>query len=259
MRKGSLLWMLLTLATLPAAPARAQDALPSLVVSADSTLGLPLAYIVRAYARERQVAVALSLTGTESISNRNPEGSSADVLITANTARLAELKQQGLVDVYSETPIVVDHLALVGPDGLRLPVNFARGFPTGPLLLAAGHEPVFVLGFPQVLPEAEPSREALHKLGADADLEPYTVYLKDRRQMHDAVHNQRAFGIMLATDAVQHNMNILGMIPDNTHAPVDYRSVVLAGDNMDEARRFVEFLKSDEARSAFSQFGLSKP
>jgi molybdate transport system substrate-binding protein len=218
-----------------------------------------MARIVRDYARTHQVAISLALTDADTLSNKTAEGASTDVLITAKNAWLAELKQQGLVDVYSETPLASDHLSLVAPEGVAMHADFAKGFPTGEVLAVEGKEPVIVLGYPGLLPEATPAREALKKLHADNDLEPYIVYLKDRKLMRDTIRNQHAFGILLMSDAAQHHLNVVGQLPDSVHPPIDYKAVVMAGDNMDEARRFIEFLKSEEAKADFSQFGFGGP
>ncbi len=243
---------LLLLLLLLAPPAFAQETLPSIVIAADDSIGLPLSRVMRDYARIRHIAVNLTPTDAETFRAQVAEGSSGDVLITARTAWLAELKQQGLVDIYSETTVTDDRLALVGPDSFIQAVNFDQGFPTAAIIAASGEEPVFVLGHPETRPEAQQSREVLKKLGADADLEPHIVYLKERGQIHGMILNQRAFGIVPALEAVEAGMHIIALLPGRLYEPISYKAVVLAGDNMDEARRFIEFLKSDEARAAFN-------
>lgn len=237
-------------------PARAQETLPSIVVIADNTLGLPLAHIVRDYTRDRHVAVALSLGEGDQVARQIAEGGAADVLITARAGTIKELKQLGLIDVYSETAVAGDRLALVVPEHLMLQASLLQGFPTGPLLLALGQEPVFVLGHPQAFPEAGFAREALRAMKADADLEPYTVYLKDRRQMREAIRRGAA-GIMPAADARRHSLHILDLVPENAHFPITYKAVVIAGENMVQARRFTEYLKSPQAQAALVSFGFT--
>jgi molybdate transport system substrate-binding protein len=237
--------------------ARAQESIPSIVIIADSNLGLTLSRVVRAYATERRTAVALSLTDSEAASSEIAEGANGDVLITAREGWLAELKQQGLVDIYSETLLADDRLALVGPASFKEAVDVSKHFPTGRVLLSAGPDPLFVVGYPGELPEGSPSRELMNKLGAAADMEPYTVYLKDRKQMRSSIQQDGAFGLMLATDAAAHSMNTLGVFPNTLHKPVRYRAVVLAGEQMDEARKFIEFLKTPAAQKLFTDGGLT--
>lgn len=248
------LWVLMVL--LAAFPAKAQETIPSIVVVADSTLALPLSRIIREYAVEKKSAVALSLVESSSVNADIAEGG-GDVLITARDQWLQELKQQGMVDIYSETPLADDSLVLIGPPNFAEKFDVSKSFPTGRVLLSAGADPLFVMAYPQVLPEGTPSRALLRKLDALADMEPYTVYLKEREQMRNAITRDAAFGILLASDASNHSMNALGVFPNNLHPPVRYRAVVLAGENMDQARKFVEFMKSSPTRALFATYGFT--
>src|SRR5205814_1802740 len=98
----------------------------------------------------------------------------------------------------------------------------------------------------------------LRHLKADADLEEYTLYLTQRRQIYRMIRGG-AYGILLASDAHAHELNVLDLLPADAHAPILYQAVVLAGENMDQARRFLEYLKSREAAIIFANYGLTAP
>lgn len=252
MRLTFLRWLILCLLPMNA---MAQDVpgLPSIVVMADSNLSLPLAEIARNYSREHQVAIALALSSQQDSTAQIAEGNTADVLITARPAWLEMLKQQGLVDIYSEAAVASDQLALVGQ--LPTPIKLSHTLPTPQIITAMHGEPLFALGNPEYISEGAAARDALRKLGADADLEPYTVYLKSRKEIYDIVRSG-GFAIIRAADAQMHGLNVLDYIPDTSHTPIAYKAVVLAGDKMDLARTFLDYLKSRDAQVIFFAYGF---
>lgn len=259
MKKALTRLLIACLALLAPAAASAQETLPSLAVMADASLSLPLAEITRNYARARRSAVALGMVDAQEGARLIAEGATADVLITARDSWLEQLRQQGLVDIYSEAQVTRGNLVLVSPPGVQLPLSLESGFPTGPLLLAMGTDPLFIVPHPETLPEGGAAREALRKMEADADLEPYTVYLRSRRQIERQVREQRAYGLMLGSEAKRLGMRVIADMPQRAYTPILYRSVVLAGEKMAEARKFTEYLKSPEAQEVFIAYGFFAP
>ncbi len=246
-------WLLLLLAC----PVHAEEpGIATVAILADAPLSLPLARIAQEYTRREGVVVAVAFATPQDESGQTVESVAADVLITAKSTWLEALKEQGLVDLHSEMRVASDHLALVGPAASTVTTNFSQGFPSAELITAMGEEPVFALPNPQTLPEGIAAREALRHFHADADLEPYTLYPKERAQLKEMISKQ-AYGIMLASEARQQEFHVVGILPLTVYTPVTYRAVVLAGENMDEARRFVEYLRSREVTTAFTTYGFS--
>lgn len=251
------LTFLLMLAALAPQAAHAQEAaIPSIAVLADNSLTEPLAELARAYTRESQIAVVLSPAGPQEENRQIAEGAAADVLITAKKGLIESLRQQGLVDVYSETAITSDTLVLAGPPDSPLEADLRKGFPTPQLIGLKGQELVLVLGNPETLVEGSFAREALRRMDADADMESYILYPKLRRQLYSAINTQGAYGILLGSNAHQQGMHVIDAMPDDTYTPILYKAEVLASENMNEARKFVAFLKGATARKIFEAYGF---
>ena len=253
-------WLIMAVAWLLAASPlhaeQAPDALPQVSVLADGSLTLPLSLIVRQYAKQNNGTVELAFVDDQAKTNLLAEGAGADVLITMRTAWLEQLQQQGLIDVHSETPVANNTLVLAGPEKAVLTGDMARGLPVAHMLMRMGPEPAFGVPHPENLPEGSYARAALRHLDREGDMEPYTLYVKQRPQLVSLVKNQNAFAVMLATEALQQNLQPVWPLPASAYPPIHYRAVVLAGDNMKEARRFIEYLSSPDARAVFVQFGF---
>ena len=233
-------------------------ALDSVTVMADSSMSLAITALARSYAMETQVVVNTSFAAQELQETQITEGASADILITPKFSWIEDLKTKGLIDVYSQQTVAKGKLALVGPEDSDLEVKQTYGFPTTALIQRMGWEPGFVIGYPESLTEGIYSKEAIGNLGAAEDLEPYMLYVRQRDQMYEMVQQQKNYGLFLYSNVLgRKGMKILSVLPDDSHKPIDYYAVAVAGDNMSQARRFLAFLKSRKAAIILSQYGFS--
>jgi ABC-type molybdate transport system substrate-binding protein len=145
-------------------------ALPTVTVMADSNVSIAIAEIARRYSRDRDVIVNVSFSSAETQEMQITEGGAADILITPNQAWIDELKNQGLIDIYSQALVAQ---ARPAPQLATIVDNSSTG--------------------KKLAPQPHPSR---------------------------------------------------------------YNGVAIAGDNMDEARKFLEYLKSDTAKAVFKAKGF---
>ncbi len=97
-------------------------------------------------------------------------------------------------------------------------------------------------------------KEALRKLGAADDLEPYTLYIKQTGEMFDMVAHHEAYGIFFYSSVISQRRDPRAryVSEKSSHTPIEYFAVVIAGDNMDEARKFLEYLKSRRCAKPYS-------
>lgn len=235
-----------------ASPALALD---SVTVLGDPAMSGALAEIGRLYAREQGVVVNTAFTSNEEQEKEITEGGSADVLITGRQGWIDSLKTQGLVDVYSQMLVARNRLALVGP--LQSPLEPRGQFPTNQLIQLMGGEQLFVLGNPETLQEGSYGREALRNLGAAEDLEQYTLYIKRQEQMFDVVEKQGGYGLFFYSSIMgRDGIRVIDLLPENSHRPIEYYAVAVASDNMDQGRKFLDFLKKPAARRVLRENGF---
>jgi molybdate transport system substrate-binding protein len=231
--------------------------LPTVTVMADHSLGLVVSEIARNYSREKKAIVNNSFAPQNIQQAQISEGASADILITSKGEWIDELKLQGLIDIHSQTRLARDRLALIGPADTDVVSAGAGRFPTVAIIKAGGGQPVFVLANPETLTEGAYAKEALRSLGAAEDLEAYTLYVKRMDEMLDMVSAQNAYGICFYSSvAARTDIKIIDKLPEASHKPIIYQAVVIASDNMDEARNFLEYLKSNEVAKILSRHGL---
>lgn len=251
----SAMWLLVLCLAIPA---RAQQAPRSLILQADSSLMLPISELARLYTLKTHQPVALFFVQSQHQIHDIVDGAVIDLLITARRTWIDALSQQGLVDPAFKNVIAKNQLVLVAPPTSTEAVDLAHGFNPAPLMLKIGPDNFnFVIGHPESLAEGGASREALRNLGVDGDLEPYMEYPRTLEKLRKAVLKKNAYGLMYASDAKETlGIRILGALPDSSYTPIHYTTLVLAGDNMENARAFVKYLQQKEAGAVFSKYGL---
>lgn len=255
MRTLSLILFLLS--CFAAQPASAEITLPAVTVMADTSLGIAVTKIARNYSRYNNIVINTSFAPQYVQQEQINEGVAVDIVITAKTAWIDELKQQGLVDIYSKTLLAGDRLALIGAKDTKVVPAGPGRFPALAIIKSGGGDPVFLLGNPQFLMEGSYSKEALRNLGVAEDLEPYTLYVKRLDQMFNMVVNQQAFGICFYSSTTgRTDIKIIDILPESSYKKINYYAVAIAGDNMDEARKFMEYLKTSEVKDIFKGEGF---
>ena len=231
--------------------------LPTVTIMADHNLSLAVTEIARDYSRNNQVVVNTSFTSQEAQQKQISEGSSADILITTKEAWINDLKLQGLVDIYSQFKLASDRLVLIGSSQSSVASQGAGHFPTVDIIKAMNGEPMFLLESPET-PEGAYAKEALRNLGVASDLEPYTLYVKKTEDIFSAVVEKQAFAICFNSSIHERSdTKTIYVIPESAHKPIAYNAVVIAGDNMDEARKFLDYLKSKEVKTIIKNHGLN--
>lgn len=230
-------------------------ALPSVTILGDPAIAPALAEIARNYARDRGTITSTVFTPESEQEKEITEGGSADVLITPRTSWIEKLKTQGLLDVYSQVPIARSRLALAA--GAQSSLQSGVQFPLSAIIAAMNGEQLFLMPNAETLPEGAFAREALQKLGVEAELEEYTLFVKSRPDMLGMLRDSGAYGVMLYASVFNTpGIRIIESLPETSHRPIEFYAVVLAGNNMDEARKFLDYLKTRPARSVLRENGF---
>ncbi len=249
------IWLVLNSILFASAPAQAMN---NLTVMADSGASIAVAKLAREYARLQDVSVSTSFIDKSTQSSQILEGGAADILITQDARWIDDLQLQGLIDIYSKAEFAHGRIALIGPADSPLSMKLSGSFISAPLVHAMNSEAELFLGNPEYIAEGKHAREALRNLGALYVLEPYTLYLKSYDEMVEQVTQHNAYAVFPYGQALLlEKAKVIDVFPENSHSAIPYYAVVIAGDNMEEARKFMKFLSSERAKNTINGSGLA--
>lgn len=233
------------------------DDMNSITVVADPSLSLPLTKIARKYSKEKQISVAIAFfpaARQESEFAAN-EGAAYDVLITPRVKLLESLKQQGMVDIYSEVVVARNRLVLTAAVKNDFHASLANAFPLNDFLTYFQGQPKLLVGNPEAMIEGSIAREALRKQGVLEDLEPYTLYISSLPEMMTMVQDEGKLAFMFESDARQHEgLKIVDHMALGSYEPVSYIGVVLAGDKMEDARAFLDYIRQSAQQDILQSY-----
>ncbi len=113
-------------------------------------------------------------------------------------------------------------------------------------------------GDPDNVPVGRYARSALTSLGVWNDVADRLVRAEDvRHALMFVARGEVPLGIVYETDArIDKRVRLVGLFPAESHLPITY-PVALTAEAGPDAARFVEFIRSDTARSLFESYGFT--
>lgn len=248
----------LAVLALLAAPAQAVAPPSNLTVLADASLMLPLAQLARDYATSTGTPLTIAVKSGEDAAQQIEQGLEAHVLLTANQPLVTELRNRGLTDVFNARPIVRTQLALVGSSDIMARTDFARHISLAAILYAQSDLPIYIT--PPNTHEGMRAQKLMEGKDYSDILTKRAVVLPTREAILRRLHAAPGFALLLSTDALNDpSLKVLSIFPDEIAKPVNYEAVVLASESMDETRRFIDYLLSNEGQQVFASFGFQVP
>jgi molybdate transport system substrate-binding protein len=198
--------------------------------------------------------VRFSFAASSTLARQIEAGSPADVFFSADTEWMDYLEQRRLIRSPSRRNVLGNRLALVAPADSRLELRIAPNFP---LRAALGQERL-AMADPESVPAGRYACAALASLGVWDSVADRIVRADNvRGALMFVARGEVPLGIVYETDArVDRKVRIVNLFPESTHAPIVY-PVALTSTAEPTAGRFLDYLRSAEAREIFAKYGFS--
>jgi molybdate transport system substrate-binding protein len=179
------------------------------------------------------------------------QGAPVDVFISAAAKPMDDLEEKGLVANGTRANLVHNSLALIAPRDSKL-----QGFAG----LGDKSTRLIAVGDPASVPAGQYAQQTLNALHLSDQVKGKLVLGEDVRQVLTYVETGNAdAGFVYATDAqMSRGVRVIAIVPEFAHDPIVYpAAVVKRSENQEEARRFVKFLGSSEAKEIFTKHGYT--
>ncbi len=178
-------------------------------------------------------------------------GAPVDAFLSAAEGPMNSLAAQNLLAQSSRLNVLQNSLVLIAPQSSKL-ANFQE--------LTSNSVKLIALGDPASVPAGQYGKAVLDALDLYDKVKPKLVLGKDVRQVLTYVQTGNAdAGLVYATDARSTSLvRIVAVAPAGSHKPIVYPAAVLAASaHSNQARDFVRFLTSPQAKEIFTQHGFT--
>lgn len=199
------------------------------------------------YEAETGDRLTLVYAGSSALARQVGQGAPADVFISANSAWMDRLEDQGLLAGGGRVDLLTNALVIIAKE------------PAGsiPLNMIGWAEGRVAMGLTNAVPAGIYGREAFEALGLWDEIAPRVVETDNvRAALALVARGEAEFGVVYRSDAVaEPRVAIVNFLPSTAYGKIVYPAAYLKGSSEGGAR-FVRFLQKHEASAVFRAQGF---
>ena len=234
--------------TFSACSSQTGDDGPELTISIASSLSFAFDDLVPLFEGDTGIPVLLNVGSSGRLAQQIERGAPVDLFASADASYLDELSADGLVNAATRTIFARDRLAIWSrEDEPSHVVSLAD--------LAADAR--IAIANPRHAPFGVAARSALQRTTLWDQLQPQLIIAENVRQALHYAESGNVDAALVSAGLASHAAGHWQLVPQDLYEPVEQTIAVLRAARFPtEARRFIEFLKSLEARAVLNDHGL---
>lgn len=220
-------------------------------ISAAASLKEVMADLETEYKKSNEnVTLVVNYGASGSLQQQIEQGAPCDLFISAGQKQMNALKDEELLINDTTKDLVENSLVLVAANGVEI-TSFDD--------LKSDKVTHIAVGEPESVPAGKYADEVLTNSGIKDSISNKLVFAKDVKEVLAWVASGNAdVGFVYLSDALSSDsVSIVENIEQvNDHSPITYPvAVIKASTNVDEAKKFEDFLFADEAQKIFEKYG----
>ncbi len=199
--------------------------------------------------------IKASYASSSTLAKQVEQGAPAQVFISADLKWMDYLAEKKLINAASRINLLGNTLVLIAPSDSTIPAQSIDKATDLAKLLGDNR---LSTGDPDHVPAGIYAKQALETMGQWASIGPRLARTDSVRAALALVERGEApLGIVYSTDAaVTKKVRIIGVFSSSLHDQVIYPAALVAGNETESARQFLDFLKSNEAKGVFVKYGF---
>jgi molybdate transport system substrate-binding protein len=221
-------------------------------VSAAASLGDALKEIGSAYEKTSGDHLVFNFAASSVLARQIEEGAPADLIFSADEAKLDDLQKKGLLVPESREPVLSNALVIVVPADSTLGISSAKDL-TYPAVKR------IAMGEPSSVPAGIYARTYLEKLGIWQTVQPKVIPEENVRAALAAVESGDVdAGIVYKTDAlISKGVKVAVEVPVKDGPVISYPMAILKESKQpDAAKKLEAYLVSPAAKAIFKKYGF---
>jgi molybdate transport system substrate-binding protein len=234
---------------------RAGSVRRDVLIAAAASLSVLEPAITQRFHEAAGVDIRFTFAGSNTLARQIVEGASVDVFMSADAAQMDVVEQADRLVPGTRVDVLSNQLVIVVP-----PRGETANWPD---YLASPAIRRLAMGDAAAVPAGVYGRKWLEAIGLWTEVEGKIVPLPSSQAALAAVREGRAqAGIVYATDAKGargtdvSGVTVAHVVPEADAPPILYPAAAVRGGREREARRFLDFLRSAEARRVFETAGF---
>lgn len=223
-----------------------------ITVAAASNLSAAFDEVGRRFTARTGVRVTFSFGATGDLARQIENGAPFDVFAAADVAHVARLERAGSVESGSLALYARGRVVLWIPPGSDLRIERLEDL---------AHERVtkIALAKPDVAPYGQAAVEALQAKNLWSKIEPKAVYAQNVSQARQFAATRNADAAFIPRALVREGEGRFIEIDERLHRPIEQAlGIVRASEKQDAARRFVDYVLSDEGQALLESFSYGR-
>ncbi len=224
-----------------------------ITVAAAANLTDAFGELAKRFTARTGVKVTNSFGATADLAKQIENGAPFDVFASADVEHVDALAGKGLLADAPRGVYARGKLVLWAPPNVKAQVGRVED-------LAGESVSKIAIAKPDVAPYGRAAVESLNALGLWSKVEPKVVYSQNVAQAKQFASSGNADAAFIPRSLVREGEGRALDVDAKLHAPLDQAvGVVRASKKQEAARRFVEFLMSEEGQSVLKSFGYDTP
>jgi molybdate transport system substrate-binding protein len=199
------------------------------------------------------VTLTFSYGASGALQTQIEEGAPADLFMSAAPKQMNALDEKGLLLADTRKDLLLNKIVLITPKDSSLGLTSFEDVSTDKVKTIA-------LGEPAGVPVGQYAEQVFTSLGTLDAVKAKANYGSDVKQVLSWVESGEVdCGVVYATDAkTSDKVSVVCEAPEGSHDAVVYPAAVIASSTSpDDAKAFLDYLSSDEAKAVFVEYGFT--
>lgn len=223
----------------------------NITISAAASLKDALNELKPKYEQKNNVKLTLNFGSSGTLQKQIEQGASVDIFISAGMKQMDDLNAKNLIDKDTKKNLLKNKLVLIVSNDYKDKIKSINDVINNDVKISVGE--------PASVPAGQYAKETLTNLNQWDKISSKIVYGKDVTQVATYVEKgEAAAGIVYNSDTISlKNCSIVQIFDEKLHKPILYpEAVISSSKNKDEAKKFLEYLNSEDAKATFKKYGF---